>query len=169
MEQKMNTTNWVSSIPKIIQPINKLIPERIINFGSEQLLNRLFKEEIISGDLDFISERVIEIKVKDIDLSLFLTLKENQLKTLKSPVKADVQLSADGDALLLLIYGKVDPDTLFFNRKLMVKGNTELGLHLKNFLDTIEVNQKLPKALFLIGDRFSDFIYKEKDETIQIS
>ncbi|MAO68866.1 MULTISPECIES: SCP2 sterol-binding domain-containing protein [Idiomarina] len=165
----MNTTNWVSSIPKIIQPINKLIPERIINFGSEQLLNRLFKEEIISGDLDFISERVIEIKVKDIDLSLFLTLKENQLKTLKSPVKADVQLSADGDALLLLIYGKVDPDTLFFNRKLMVKGNTELGLHLKNFLDTIEVNQKLPKALFLIGDRFSDFIYKEKDETIQIS
>ena len=67
----MNTTNWVSSIPKIIQPINKLIPERIINFGSEQLLNRLFKEEIISGDLDFISERVIEIKVKDIDLSLF--------------------------------------------------------------------------------------------------
>jgi len=51
----------------------------------------------------------------------------------------------------------------------MVKGNTELGLHLKNFLDTIEVNQKLPKALFLIGDRFSDFIYKEKGETIQIS
>ena len=165
----MNTTNWVSSIPKIIQPINKLIPERIINFGSEQLLNRLFKEEIISGDLDFISERVIEIKVKDIDLSLFLTLKGNQLKALNNPTNADVQLSADGDALLLLIYGKVDPDTLFFNRKLMVKGNTELGLHLKNFLDTIEVNQKLPKALFLIGDRFSDFIYKEKDETIQIS
>ncbi|MBE93406.1 MAG: lipid carrier protein [Idiomarina sp.] len=165
----MNTTNWVSSIPKIIQPINKLIPERIINFGSEQLLNRLFKEEIISGDLDFISERVVEIKVKDIDLSLFLTLKGNQLKALNNPTNADVQLSADGDALLLLIYGKVDPDTLFFNRKLMVKGNTELGLHLKNFLDTIEVNQKLPKALFLIGDRFSDFIYKEKDETIQIS
>ncbi|WP_224797692.1 ubiquinone anaerobic biosynthesis accessory factor UbiT [Idiomarina abyssalis] len=165
----MNTTNWVSSIPKIIQPINKLIPERIINFGSEQLLNRLFKEEIISGDLDFISERVVEIKVKDIDLSLFLTLKGNQLKALKRPVNADVQLSADGDALLLLVYGKVDPDTLFFNRKLMVKGNTELGLHLKNFLDTIEVNQKLPKALFLIGDRFSDFIYKEKGETIQIS
>ena len=165
----MNTTNWVSSIPKIIQPINKLIPESIINFGSEQLLNRLFKEEIIVGDLDFISEKVVEIKVKDIDLSLFLTLKGSQLKALKSPVNADVQLSADGDALLLLIYGKVDPDTLFFNRKLMVKGNTELGLHLKNFLDTIEVNQKLPRAVFLMGDRFSDFIYKEKSETIQIS
>lgn len=165
----MNTTNWVSAIPRIIQPINKLIPESIINFGSEQLLNHLFKEEIISGDLDFISEKVIEIKVKDIDLSLFLTLKSGRLQSLKSPREYDVQLSADGDALLLLIYGKVDPDTLFFNRKLMVKGNTELGLHLKNFLDTIEVNQKLPKALYLIGERFSNFIYKEKSETIQIS
>ncbi|MGM7448150.1 ubiquinone anaerobic biosynthesis accessory factor UbiT [Idiomarina sp. ST20R2A10] len=165
----MNTTNWVSAIPKIIQPINKLIPRSIVNFSSDQLLNRLFKEEILSGDLDFISEKVIEIKVKDIDLSLFLTLRGNQLKSLKNPDEADVQLSADGDALLLLIYGKVDPDTLFFNRKLMVKGNTELGLHLKNFLDTIEVNQKLPKPLFFIGERFSDFIYKEKSETIQIS
>lgn len=165
----MNTTNWVSSIPKIIRPINKLIPSQLINFGSEKLLNLLFKEEISSGELNFISGNIIEIKVKDIDLSLFLTLKGNQLKSLKSPVKADVQLSSDGDALLLLIYGKVDPDTLFFNRKLMVKGNTELGLHLKNFLDTIEVNQKLPSALYLIGDRFSDFIYKEKGETIQIS
>lgn len=165
----MNTTNWVSSIPKLIRPINKLIPENIINFGSEQLLNRFFKEEILSGELDFISEKTVEIKVKDIDLSLFLTLKGGQLKSLKSPANADVKLSADGDALLLLIYGKVDPDTLFFNRKLMVKGNTELGLHLKNFLDTIEVNQKLPKALYLIGDRFSSFIYKEKGETIQIT
>ena len=165
----MNTTNWVSSIPKLIRPINKLIPENIINFGSEQLLNRFFKEEILSGELDFISEKTVEIKVKDIDLSLFLTLKGGQLKSLKSPANADVKLSADGDALLLLIYGKVDPDTLFFNRKLMVKGNTELGLHLKNFLDTIEVNQKLPRALYLIGDRFSDFIYKEKGETIQIT
>ena len=165
----MNTTNWVSSIPKIIRPINKLIPSQFINFGSEKLLNLLFKEEISSGELNFISEKIIEIKVKDIDLSLFLTLKEDQLKSLKSPVETDVQLSADGDALLLLIYGKVDPDTLFFNRKLMVKGNTELGLHLKNFLDTIEVNQKLPRALYLIGDRFSDFIYKEKGETIQTS
>ena len=165
----MNTTNWVSSIPHIIRPINKLIPSKFINFGSEKLLNLLFKEEISSGELNFISGNIIEIKVKDIDLSLFLTLKGNQLKSLKSPVEPDVQLSADGDALLLLIYGKVDPDTLFFNRKLMVKGNTELGLHLKNFLDTIEVNQKLPRALYLIGDRFSDFIYKEKGETIQTS
>lgn len=165
----MNTTNWVSSIPKIIRPINKLIPSKFINVGSEKLLNLLFKEEISSGELNFISGNIIEIKVKDIDLSLFLTLEGNQLKSLKGPVEADVQLSSDGDALLLLIYGKVDPDTLFFNRKLMVKGNTELGLHLKNFLDTIEVNQKLPRALYLIGDRFSDFIYKEKGETIQTS
>lgn len=165
----MNTTKWVDAIPKIIQPIKNLIPEPIINFSSEKILNQLFKDEIINGDLSFIAERIVEIYVKDIDLSLFLTLENGKLKSLRSPQKPDVTLSATGDALVLLIYSKVDPDTLFFNRKLMVKGNTELGLHLKNFLDTIEVNQKLPKAIYLMGDRFSDFIYKEKSETIPLN
>lgn len=165
----MNTYNWVPLIPKIIKPINKYLPDSIINITAERLLNQFFKKEINDGDLDFICQKIIEIKIKDIDLSLFLTLKDNRLSSVKQPSKADVQLSAEGDSLLLLIYGKVDPDTLFFNRKLMVKGNTELGLHLKNFLDTIEVDQKLPHALYVLGDRFADFIYKEKGETIPLS
>lgn len=165
----MNTKKWVDAIPKMIQPIKRITPEPIINFGSDKILNLLFKDELNNGDLNFISKKIIEVYVKDIDLSLFLTLEKNKIKTLKSPQEADVTLSATGDSLVLLIYGKVDPDTLFFNRKLMVKGNTELGLHLKNFLDTIEVNQKLPKAIYLMGDRFSDFIYKAKGETISIN
>ncbi|OOF03752.1 ubiquinone anaerobic biosynthesis accessory factor UbiT [Salinivibrio sp. MA607] len=165
----MSTNKWVDAIPKIIQPIKNSIPDPIVNFSIEKVLNQLFKEEKIQGELSFIAERIIEIHVKDIDFSLFFTLKNEKIKSLRGPQEPDVTLSATGDALILLIYNKVDPDTLFFNRKLMVKGNTELGLHLKNFLDTIEVHQKLPKVIYLIGDRFSDFIYKEKSETIPLN
>lgn len=165
----MSTNKWVDAIPKIIQPIKNSIPDPIVNFSIEKFLNQLFKEEKIKGELSFIAERIIEINVKDIDFSMFFTLENEKIKALRGPQEPDVTLSATGDALILLIYNKVDPDTLFFNRKLMVKGNTELGLHLKNFLDTIEVHQKLPKVIYLIGDRFSDFIYKEKSETIPLN
>ena len=31
-----------------------------------------------------------------------------------------------------------DPDTLFFNRKLQIEGDTELGLITKNLLDSVD-------------------------------
>jgi hypothetical protein len=35
-----------------------------------------------------------------------------------------------------------NPDTLFFNRRLKLRGNTKLGLELKNFLDALEPKQE---------------------------
>ena len=46
-----------------------------------------------------------------------------------------------------------DPDTLFFQRRLVVEGETETGLHLKNLLDGWEydlpahLNSTLPRPL----------------------
>lgn len=38
-----------------------------------------------------------------------------------------------------MLRGQTDPDTLFFQRKLQIEGDTELGLHLKkNWLDTTD-------------------------------
>lgn len=32
-----------------------------------------------------------------------------------------------------------DPDTLFFNRRLLIEGDTDLGLRVKNMLDGVEL------------------------------
>ena len=32
-----------------------------------------------------------------------------------------------------------DPDTLFFNRRLLIEGDTDLGLRVKNMLDAVEL------------------------------
>ena len=34
---------------------------------------------------------------------------------------------------------RVDPDTLFFERRLSIDGDTETGLRLKNLLDAVEL------------------------------
>jgi predicted lipid carrier protein YhbT len=41
----------------------------------------------------------------------------------------------------------MDPDTLFFRRRLAISGDTALALRLKNFLDTQTVSEHLPKQL----------------------
>ena len=43
-----------------------------------------------------------------------------------------------GHDFALLAARKEDPDTLFFSRRLVMEGDTELGLLVKNTLDAIE-------------------------------
>lgn len=51
----------------------------------------------------------------------------------------DLTISASAHDFLLLAQRKEDPDTLFFSRRLMMEGDTELGLLVKNTLDAIEL------------------------------
>lgn len=52
---------------------------------------------------------------------------------------AELSLSASLADVLLLLAGQVDADTLFFQRRLAIAGDTELGLVVKNALDALEL------------------------------
>ncbi len=52
--------------------------------------------------------------------------------------KPDLTFSADLAVFLRLLAREEDPDTLFFNRELLVEGDTELGLIVKNMLEAVE-------------------------------
>ena len=51
----------------------------------------------------------------------------------------DVTFTARAADLLLLATRRADPDMLFFDRRLVIEGDTETGLLLKNLLDAIEL------------------------------
>jgi predicted lipid carrier protein YhbT len=51
----------------------------------------------------------------------------------------DLTVSANAQDFLLLAQRRQDPDTLFFNRRLVMEGDTELGLVVKNALDALEL------------------------------
>ena len=68
---------------------------------------------------------------------------EQQLRV-RAFTQPDVTLSANVPELILVAAGKEDPDTLFFQRKLRIEGDTELGLEVKNLLLSIELDS-LPK------------------------
>ena len=51
---------------------------------------------------------------------------------------------------------EADPDTLFFNRRLVVEGETELALWVKNTLDTIDIPRTrgfIRRAMRVVGPR----------------
>lgn len=55
-------------------------------------------------------------------------------------VEPDLTISASAYDFYLLSKREEDPDTLFFSRRLIMEGDTELGLLLKNTLDAMELN-----------------------------
>lgn len=57
---------------------------------------------------------------------------------------ADLTLAAAAEDFLALALRQEDPDTLFFNRRLVMEGDTELGLLVKNTLDALDFKPSLP-------------------------
>lgn len=59
---------------------------------------------------------------------------------------ADVTIRACVADFIALALRREDPDTLFFSRRLVIEGNTELGLIAKNALDAVDW-ARLPTTL----------------------
>ncbi len=111
-------------------------------------LNHIFACPIRDGELDFLVGRVVAIQVHDARLHFRLTLSDRQLAAANEGV-TDLTVGGSLYDLLLLATGREDPDTLFFQRRLLLDGDTELGLYVKNFLNRQDPQEFLPAPLRL--------------------
>jgi len=71
--------------------------------------------------------------------------------------EADVWFRGNANDLLLVAARKIDPDTLFFQRRLVIEGDTELGLEVKNLMDAIEL-EHMPAPLRIGLMQLADFV-----------
>jgi predicted lipid carrier protein YhbT len=79
------------------------------------------------------------IRVKDAGIVFHFTLGKNGLIARHAVHQPDLTISASAQDFILLALRKEDPDTLFFSRRLVMEGDTELGLLVKNTLDAMEL------------------------------
>lgn len=122
----------------LLRPIEWL-PQPLLEAVVARVAQHLLAEAIEDGSLDLLEGRILAIRITDPDLSIRLTLREGRLRSAEAGL-AQVTISATSEDLLLLAAGQVDPDTLFFHRRLRLSGDTELGLAVKNVLDTIDLD-----------------------------
>jgi predicted lipid carrier protein YhbT len=82
--------------------------------------------------------RCLELRVIDAGLRLRLSFTGQRFLPVLDARPADVTISANAWDFLLLARRQADPDSLFFSRRLVMEGDTELGLLVKNTLDAID-------------------------------
>ncbi len=109
-------------------------PSLAFAFGLNLFLRQLADTE----NLRALHGRTIRIQVTDAGLRLSFTLGPEGFKPLSGTPDADVCISARAYDFAMLAARKEDPDTLFFHRRLLIEGDTELGLLIKNTLDAQE-------------------------------
>ena len=87
------------------------------------------------GTLDFMAGRRLGIEVSDLGLRWVVELQGQRLAAVDAAAEATVRGSATD---LLLLAGRLeDADTLFFQRRLVLTGDVELGLTARNLLDRL--------------------------------
>jgi len=102
-------------------------------------LNRLLLKPIQDGELDFLEYKKINIRVADANIVYAMTFSNGQLKSVAMSESYDLLLKANVYDFLMLAARKEDADTQVFQRRLVMQGDTELGLELKNFIDGLDV------------------------------
>jgi predicted lipid carrier protein YhbT len=117
------------------------LPWRLQGMVMSQVLSAAFAQNLQAHELAFLEDRVVEIHVRDLDLRWRLSARARRIVAVGPDVAPDTTFRGDASALVALANRRADPDTLFFQRRLLIEGDTELGLHLKNWLDTLEPEQ----------------------------
>ena len=142
--------------PSLMSVPVKLAPFALKRQVLEQVLSWQFRQALAEGELEFLEGRWLSIHVHDIGLLWYTSVVDGRL-VVSQQADADVSFSADASDLLMIAARKQDPDTLFFQRRLVIEGDTELGLYVKNLMDAIELEQ-MPKALRVMLLQLADFV-----------
>ncbi len=80
------------------------------------------------------------VHIRDLGLRGYFSVAENGFAP-QVTERADVTFHASAEDFVRLALRLEDPDTLFFNRRLIIEGDTDLGLTVKNMLDGLELEQ----------------------------
>lgn len=152
-------------MPKILQPSLRFVPFSAQRSLLIPALHSIFSEAITDGDFEFLQGKWLKISITDLQLTWCLSFDQDQLimASPKDNIAEDVSFSANGDDLILIAGRKQDPDTLFFQRRLKIEGDTELGLEVKNLIDAIDIEQ-LPSSVHDLVDFGACFLQNTHDE-----
>ena len=146
--------------PRRWRPLLAAVPLRVRDGLATRVLSKAIAGSTRDDALQAIAGRRLGIQVEDLGLSWVLELQGDKLQTSSGKAEASVRGSATD--LLLLASRLEDADTLFFQRRLVLTGDTELGLTVRNLLDRMPWEQ-LPLGLRIVLQRSARLARKARD------
>jgi predicted lipid carrier protein YhbT len=126
-------------LPPILSLPMRLIPGAVHSAVISRALNILLSSQREDGELDFLNGKTLHVCVEDAGMTCSISMLNHRLIAGDSN-HCDMKICGTIHDFLLLISRSEDADTLFFQRRLKMQGDTELGLYLKNFLDGVDTD-----------------------------
>lgn len=125
----------------------RLVPAVVHSTVLATVLDRVLATALVDGELEFLFGRTVAIRIDDAQVEYRLFLGVGGFYAGTGERDADVTMSGALYDFLVLATGEEDPDTLFFQRRLRIEGETEIGLQVKNLLDSLDFGvHELPES-----------------------
>ncbi|NOH97328.1 SCP2 domain-containing protein [Vibrio sp. 99-70-13A1] len=152
-------TQLVQNAASILRSPVQLLPKSVQKKALLEGLKTVFQEALEDGDFEFLEDKWLKVSIKDMGLSWCISYQNEKLIVADKEVAEDVSFSGNLNDLVLIAGRKEDPDTLFFQRRLSIEGDTELGLEVKNLMDSVDL-ELLPAPMKMLLNQLADFVQK---------
>ncbi len=130
---------------KIVRPplhlLLRTVPDTVHSEVFSRLFNHLLKGQYMAGQLGDLEGKRLCLSITDSRSELLFVIRGQRFERLPkghSSAAWDVRIAGRLDDFWLLVTRSEDPDTLFFHRRLILEGETETGLYIKNMLDALD-------------------------------
>ncbi|MBP9217323.1 MAG: SCP2 sterol-binding domain-containing protein [Sterolibacterium sp.] len=122
-------------VARLAARLPQLPPTLLLTTTLNLALDRLLPREPLAP---LVGKRLM-IRVRDAGLSLRFGMGRRHFHPSFDPRTPDLIITARARDFVALMTREEDADSLFFSRRLLMEGDTELGLLVKNTLDTVEL------------------------------
>lgn len=133
-ELKLPAFTLPATLARVVARLPQQPPAQALVGALNLALDRVLPRD----QLEPLIGRKLRMCVSDAGLTLDFTFDERGFHRGKGISTPDLTLSATARDYLALALREEDADTLFFSRRLIMEGDTDLGLLVKNTLDAVD-------------------------------
>ena len=137
-ERTVNPVGSDVRLPAVLALPLRLVPGVVHSTALAAVLDRVLARPLADGELEFLFGRTVAIHVEDVEVEYRLFLGVGGFYAGSAEREVDVTMRGALYDFLVLAAGEEDPDTLFFQRRLRIEGDTAVGLQVKNLLDSLD-------------------------------
>ena len=141
-----DATASVFELPPLVRAVASRLPAFPPAVACALALSLIAPRVVGRDELATFDGKTFRIVVRDAGIGVAFRVRSGYFEPMHADRAVDVTFTARAADFLLLATRRADPDMMFFDRRLLIEGDTETGLRLKNILDAIELPRWLTGA-----------------------
>ena len=126
-------------LPRTVQKVVNRLPRYPASRAFTTLLNFTLRRKFPADVLEALEDHCFVIEAEDAGVQLMFTVRRKRFVPTNTLTEPTLHFRAGTWDYITLAAREADPDTLFFNRRLSIEGDTETALLVKNTMDTIDI------------------------------